>query len=88
MCKCYRWLRHPKTTQERRRNANKEEKQFVRAKRSSNRNLPTAWDDIPISRKWRNESWKRLRQTQYRTKAGETSCGNGLDGGSKSAGCA
>jgi len=34
----------------------------VRAKRI---NLPTAWDDIPHSTKYMDNSWKRHRKTQF-----------------------
>ena len=63
------WLRHPKTTQERRRwfsdieliEENPELK--LRAKRAPHR-LPTVYDDI-FPKAWRNRSWKRHRATQY-----------------------
>ena len=53
------WLRHPRTTQERKCNQDKNDG-LVRGKR---RNLPTSYDDliIPI-----NKSWKSRRKKQYR----------------------
>lgn len=53
------WLRHPRTTQERRFNQDKYDL-TVRAKR---RNLPTSYDDFFISRK---KCWKDSRKEQYR----------------------
>ncbi len=60
-CK-WRWLRHPRTTQERRRNTIREELQFSRGKR---RNLPTAWDDLVILCP-KHECWKELRRTKWK----------------------
>jgi hypothetical protein len=62
------FFRRPRTTQELRRNSDRLELQFSRAKRCKRR-LPNAWDDIAIGRQhWprRNHSWKLLRKTQYR----------------------
>jgi hypothetical protein len=53
--------RNPRTTQERRANQDSE---YVRGKRSS-KNLPNAYDDIPIPYKFK-VSWKKTRKTQYR----------------------
>lgn len=61
----YRWLRHPRTTQERRRNKIREEWEYYRAARW---NLPEAYDDIFRVMANNFESWKRLRVTQYRVK--------------------
>lgn len=63
------WLRHPKTTQERRRwfsdieliEENPELK--LRAKRSPHR-LPTVYDDL-FPKAGRDRSWKRHRNKQY-----------------------
>jgi hypothetical protein len=62
MCKCYRYYRHPRTTQERRVNQGRS-KTWCRAKRRGHR-LPQAYDDIHVHR---SKSWKDrgLRQ-QYR----------------------
>ena len=54
------WLRHPKTTQERRANQDG----YARKKRCLH-HLPSAWDDIGRS-DWRDRSWKRHRKTQYK----------------------
>lgn len=64
MSKRYRWLRHPRTTQERRLHSDPELRPYIRGKRSWKR-LPNAWDDIFIPFR-ENESWKKLRKTQYR----------------------
>ena len=53
--------RSPRTTQERRANQDSE---YVRSKRSF-KNLPDAYDDIPIPYKFK-VSWKKTRKTQYR----------------------
>ncbi len=56
-----RWLRCPRTTQERRHNQDKHDL-LVRATRRNNR-LPNAWDDyFPCNEK----GWKKKRKTQYR----------------------
>ena len=53
-------IRHPKTKQELRANQDRNNS-YVRGKR---RNIPTAYDDLPIKKK---KSWKNLsRKTQYR----------------------
>jgi hypothetical protein len=52
------WLRHPRTTQERR----EWSPEFGRAKRSRKR-LVEAWDDIVTSEQ---RSWKEHRRTQWR----------------------
>lgn len=54
----YSYLRHPRTTAERRANADPDMKEFVRAKRRPD-NLPDDWDDIPCG------VWK----DKYRAKA-------------------
>jgi len=53
----YCWLRHIKTTQERRLNCTY--KKYVRAKR---KNLPSYWDDIKRSDTNRTQSWKRSKK--------------------------
>lgn len=58
-----RYYRHPKTTQERRANQERNDP-LVRRKRAA-RNLPTVYDDYPIHRE---KSWKKKRKTQYRPK--------------------
>jgi hypothetical protein len=58
----YRYFRHPRTTQERR----KYDKQYGR-KRRSPRNLPNTYDDL-IRRDRDDKSWKRHRRTQYKMK--------------------
>lgn len=64
------WLRHPRTTQERRANGKRDildidgYKIRLRGKRNLT-NLPEAWDDIGRS-DWRHHSWKRHRKTQYK----------------------
>ena len=60
-----KYLRHPKTTQEARENSAPENKNFVRGKRTK-RNLPNAWDDIPINNICKRSSWKKLRKKQYK----------------------
>ena len=52
------YIRHMKTTQELRQNADVEYEEFVRPKR---RKLPTCWDDIPrgLQRSWKKQSKKR-----------------------------
>lgn len=67
----YRWLRHPRTTSERRASdavdndpEMREYKVKSRAKRSKAM-LPSAWDDLP---RHVDKSWKRHRKTQYRMK--------------------
>ena len=55
------WLRHPRTTQERRCNQGKNNK-LVRSKRRS-KNLVNTYDDIFVPRV---KSWKKLRKQQYR----------------------
>jgi hypothetical protein len=57
-----RWLRRPRTTQERR----AWDPEFGRAKRSPCR-LPQAWDDILIQSQ-ESRSWKRHRSTQYKAR--------------------
>lgn len=61
------FLRHPRTTQERR--ANQEgpgerlgRRTWCRAKRRCHR-LPNAWDDMII---YNQKCWKKYRKTQYR----------------------
>lgn len=69
-----RWLRHPATTAERR--ANQEAwildindlAVFVPV-RGRRRNLPQAWDDIPIA-DLKNRNWKRFRKTRWRVPTG------------------
>lgn len=60
-------LRHPKTTQELRENTAPENKKFIRGKRRK-RNLPNAWDDIPINGIGKKLGWKKLRKKQYKEK--------------------
>lgn len=56
-----RYFRHPRTTQERRAYC-REDREFIRAKRSS-RNLPSNWDDIYRNDiKFRAQSWKRQKK--------------------------
>lgn len=62
------FCRHPRTTQERRANGNRDFIRFddfkikSRAKRNR-KNLPNSYDDI-----WHQsqKSWKKLRKTQYK----------------------
>jgi hypothetical protein len=54
------YLRHPKTTQERR----KFDKKYGRRKRCPSR-LPDTYDDMPRS-DIEDRSWKRHRKTQYK----------------------
>lgn len=63
------WLRHPKTTQERRRwfsdiELIAEYPELKLRNARSARNLPTLYDDIAKDA-WRDRSWKRHRDTQY-----------------------
>lgn len=64
------WLRHPRTTQERRANGRRgviEIDEFLirlRAKRNSYR-LPQHWDDI-IRGDIEHRTWKRHRRQQYK----------------------
>lgn len=58
------YLRHPKTTQERRYSCDYQVK--TRAKRNMN-NIPNAWDDKPEA--WTGNNWKKHRKTQYRVKS-------------------
>lgn len=66
------WLRHPKTTQERRHAPKRGFLEIegyrikVRGKRSF-RNLPEAWDDI-LNMSWKHRSWKRHRLNQWKEK--------------------
>ena len=64
------WLRHPRTTQERRANQRELYSEFpdfvpYRGRRASHR-LVNAWDDIPKNRG--DRSWKNYRRTQYKVK--------------------
>lgn len=60
MKKIYRpFLRHPRTTQERRFNCDEDHKKLTRGRR---RNLPSAWDDLWIRDK---KSWKEKRKQQH-----------------------
>jgi len=54
------WMRHPKTTQEKR--ANCYDREFVRGKRLP-KQLPDAWDDKFVNHP---RCWKNQRKTQYR----------------------
>ena len=56
----YMWLRHPRTTAERRAN----EDGWCRSKRNPHR-LPQAYDDIVIRTQ---RSWKSYRKTQWKPK--------------------
>lgn len=63
------WLKHPKTTQEKRMNQETFDSVYgifkiVRAKRNP-RNLPDAWDDIRKTDA-SNRNWKRYRKTQWK----------------------
>jgi hypothetical protein len=62
-----RFIRHPKTTQERRASLDaKEQGVNPRAKRTD-KNLPNAYDDIFVhDSKKQHLSWKRLRHTKYK----------------------
>lgn len=60
-----KYLRNPKTTQEARENSAPENKKFIRGKRTK-RNLPNAWDDIPINGICKRSSWKKLRKKQHK----------------------
>lgn len=62
------WLRHPRTTQERRANqfVRGEDRVPIRGRRASHM-LPQAYDDIQ-NKSLRSRNWKRLRGTQYRVK--------------------
>lgn len=53
------YLRHPKTTQERRSNCDPDHKRYTRGRR---RNLPTTYDDIWIKDR---KSWKGKRRHQH-----------------------
>jgi hypothetical protein len=66
-------FRNPRTTQERRENiAAMLDPEIVETTgriliiRPKRVNLPTAWDDLQHSTKYRDNSWKRHRRTQYR----------------------
>lgn len=61
-----RYYRHPRTTQERRTNGSRKDRDLAvwrRAKRSAS-NIPDAWDDFAI---FYQKSWKKHRKTQYRS---------------------
>ena len=64
------WLRHMRTTQERRENGKRDfivvegYKVRIRAKRNQ-ANLPCYWCDI-FNRSWEDRTWKRHRRTQYK----------------------
>jgi hypothetical protein len=63
-----KFLRHPRTTQERRANSKGFRHEYkVRARRNQ-KNLVEAWDDI-----WNRSqrSWKKHRKTQYKTNGRE-----------------
>jgi len=55
----YHWLRHPRTTAEKRAN---QDRKYVRGRRMPHM-LPDTYDDIPIS--WQR-NWKQHRKQQYR----------------------
>ena len=54
------WLRHPRTTQERRASLDG----YCRPRRNIH-NLPSAWEDIPRGDLY-DRCWKRFRKTQYK----------------------
>jgi len=58
----WRWLRHPKTTQERR--ANQDRNGGYHRPRRRKQNVPCAYDDIHVSC-LDDKCWKRWRKTQY-----------------------
>jgi len=78
------WLRHPRTTQERRANGKRnfiiwdEYKVPIRASRNMS-NLVEAWDDIG-RQDLSHRSWKRHRKTQYKV---VESCQDKADLGAK-----
>lgn len=55
------YLRKIKTTQEKRYSCDPEHKPYIRGKRTC-RNLPEAWDDIPVSLYLNKRSWKRIKK--------------------------
>ena len=57
--------RYPKTTQERRINDSDEHREYVRSKRRG-KNIPHAWDDIPVAAWDERRCWKSNRKQQYR----------------------
>lgn len=64
----FRVHRRPRTTQELRRNSDREEAKYSRGRRRKKR-LPNAWDDLMNSRwKLRHPSWKLLRRKQYKAR--------------------
>lgn len=56
------WLRHPKTTQERREHSDPETAEYVRAKRAP-MNLPNYYDDAP---RGKQKSWKKQRRQRWK----------------------
>lgn len=58
----YHYYRHPRTTQEARRNSLREEREYVRGARLPSM-LPNSYDDISIDKQ---KSWKHKRRKQYR----------------------
>lgn len=66
------WLRHPKTTQERRANGKRSNFLLIDGYRIRTRpcrnaiNLVQVRDDI-TRRDWEDRSWKRFRKTQYKS---------------------
>lgn len=57
------WLRHPRTKQENSYNQTEKTEEYSGKIRKSRKNLPTAWDDLPIRLQ---RSWKKHRKTQYK----------------------
>ena len=63
------WLRHPRTTQERRRwfadlERQRDHPELKLRPRRGARHLPNAWDDLSVGLV-EDRSWKRRHKTQY-----------------------